>query len=73
MSGNKGKPSGKYAEKKTDPGRKGNPQRSGWPEDAHTQHVKSNSGKQQGQPRTTEEEPFPGMGRERDRAAGGPD
>lgn len=33
MSENKGKPSGKFAEEKTDPGRKGNYQRTGWPED----------------------------------------
>jgi hypothetical protein len=31
MSENKGKPSGKYAEEKTSPGRKGNYQRTGWP------------------------------------------
>ena len=36
---NKGKPSGKYAEDKTDPGRKGDYQRTGWPEDAPTQRA----------------------------------
>jgi hypothetical protein len=35
----KGKPSGKYADEKTAPGRKGDFKRSGWPEDAPTQHV----------------------------------
>jgi len=33
MSENKGKPSGKYAEKKTDPGRKNDLKRGGWPEE----------------------------------------
>lgn len=39
MSTNKGKPSGKYAETKTSPGRKGDYKRSGWPENAPTQRV----------------------------------
>ncbi len=39
MSKNKGKPSGKYAKDKSSPGRKGDYQRSGWPEDAPTQRV----------------------------------
>jgi hypothetical protein len=39
MAENKGKPSGKYAEKKTRAGRKGNYQRTGWPEDAPTQRI----------------------------------
>jgi hypothetical protein len=39
MGENKGKPSGKYAEDKTDPGRKGDLKRGPWPEDAQTQHV----------------------------------
>ncbi|MGN6385225.1 MAG: hypothetical protein ACTHMT_03195 [Verrucomicrobiota bacterium] len=34
MPENKGKPSGKYAEDKTDPGRKGDYQRTGWPEES---------------------------------------
>ena len=41
MKRNKGKPSGKFAESKTDPGRKGDYKRSGWPEDAPTQRVES--------------------------------
>jgi hypothetical protein len=36
MAENKGKPSGKYAKDKTDPGRKGDYQRTGWPEDSTT-------------------------------------
>ncbi len=39
MSKNKGKPSGKYAEDKTSPGRKADYKRSGWPEDYSTQYV----------------------------------
>ena len=42
---NKGKPSGKFAESKRDPGRKGDYKRSGWPEDARTQHT-TESGQQ---------------------------
>jgi len=38
---NKGKPAGKYADTKTSPGRKGDYQRSGWPEAAATQHVRN--------------------------------
>jgi hypothetical protein len=37
MPSHKGKPSGKYASSKTDPGRKRDYQRTGWPEDAPTQ------------------------------------
>jgi hypothetical protein len=33
MPENKGKPSGKYAESKQDVGRKGNYQRTGWPDE----------------------------------------
>jgi hypothetical protein len=36
-NGNKGKPSGKYAEDKTDPGRKGDFKRAPWPEEGLTQ------------------------------------
>ena len=39
MAVNKGKPSGKYAEKKTSAGRKRDYQRTGWPEDAPTQRI----------------------------------
>ncbi len=72
MAGHKGKPSGTYAEKKTSPGKKGNYQRSGWPEDAHTQRVKSNRGKQQGKARPVGDRNFVGTGRGRDRKAGSP-
>lgn len=71
MTANKGKPSGKYAEDKTKPGRKGNYKRSGWPEDAPTERVKSAVGKQQGKRRPLRERNFPGMGRGRNRKAGG--
>ena len=37
MAENKGRPSGKYAEDKSDPGRKGNLKRAAWPEDRMTQ------------------------------------
>lgn len=50
MGGNKGKPSGKYAETKTRPGRKGAYQRSGWPEEAPTQAIQSARGQQAGGP-----------------------
>jgi hypothetical protein len=39
MPENKGKPSGKYADKKSSPGRKGDYKRSGWPEEANTQRI----------------------------------
>jgi len=48
MSKNKGRPSGKYAETKTAPGRKGNHKRSGWPENAPTQHMANARAKQSG-------------------------
>lgn len=41
-SRHKGKPSGKYAESKTDAGRKRDYQRTGWPEEAPTQRSDSN-------------------------------
>jgi hypothetical protein len=50
MGGNKGKPSGKYAESKTGAGRKGGQQRSGWPEEAPTQAIESARGQQAGGP-----------------------
>ena len=71
MTTNKGKPSGKYAEAKTRPGRKGNYQRSGWPEDAPTEHVASAKGQQQGKRRPLDRRNFPGTGRGRNRKAGG--
>jgi hypothetical protein len=49
MAENKGKPSGKYAEDKTDPGRKGNLKRAPWPEEARTQRANSDDG-DMGQP-----------------------
>jgi hypothetical protein len=61
---NKGKPSGKFAESKRDAGRKGDYKRSGWPEDAPTQHIADS-----GQRDTGEVE----EGGERNRKAGGPD
>jgi hypothetical protein len=39
MARNLGKPSGKFAEKKTSPGRKSSHLRSGWPEEAPTQRT----------------------------------
>ena len=72
MAANKGKPSGKYAEDKPDPGRKGNYKRSGWPADAHTQRVEDASGQQPGRQRNPRERNYPGTGRGRNRKAGSP-
>ena len=69
---NKGKPSGKYAETKKSPGRKADYKRTGWPEDAPTQHVASARGKQMNTGQDTEEITA-GSGSGRDRKAGGPD
>ena len=69
---NKGKPSGKYAEDKTDPGRKGNYQRSRWPEDADTQRVHSGEGQQRGTERPPVDADVPKEGRGRNRKAGSP-
>lgn len=73
MSKNKGKPSGKYAEDKSSPGRKGDYQRSGWPEDAPTQRVENAANQQQppalGEP---EELIIYEFGEGRDRKAGSP-
>ena len=44
MAENKGKPSGKYAEDKTDPGRKGDFKRAPWPEEARDQRVNNPDG-----------------------------
>ena len=71
MSKNKGKPSGKNARSKTSPGRKGNYKRSGWPEDAATQHVADATAKQPGNPLEPAEF-VPGEGTGRDRKAGAP-
>src|SRR5947207_12051745 len=69
MAAHKGKPSGKYAETKTSPGRKGDYKRSGWPEDAATQYVENAAGRQVGRP--AEELRAAGLGRGRNRKAGG--
>ncbi len=66
---NKGKPSGKNAENKTMAGRKGDYKRSGWPEDAPTQHVEDATAKQPGNPLEPEEFPL-GSGSSRNRKAG---
>jgi hypothetical protein len=67
---NKGKPSGKYAEDKTSPGRKADYKRSGWPEEAATQRVANGRNQQPGQPRPAEERNILGLGAGRDRKAG---
>lgn len=71
MPGHKGKPSGKFAEDKTEPGRKGDYKRSRWPEDAPTQNVPSGRGQQQGKDQTDYDN-FQGVGRGRNRKAGSP-
>jgi hypothetical protein len=72
MAGNKGKPSGPYAESKTGIGKKANYKRSGWPEDAPTERVESGENQQQGKPRALAKDNFPGTGRGRNRKAGSP-
>lgn len=57
---NKGKPSGKYAENKSRPGRKGDYKRSPWPEELRHQHI------------TDGEDAAPGEGSGRNRKAGSP-
>ena len=71
MSENKGKPSGKFAESKIEPGRKGDYKRSGWPEDASTQRTERARGQQSAGRRRTEAD-IPGLGRGRNRKAGSP-
>ncbi len=71
MSKNKGRPSGKYAESKSAVGRKADYKRSGWPEDAPTQHVEDATAKQPGNPREPASFP-PGSGDGRNRKAGSP-
>ena len=44
MSTHKGKPSGKFAEQKDAPGRKGDYKRSGWPEERRLQRAQLPSG-----------------------------
>ena len=68
---NKGKPSGKDAEKRTDAGRKSDYKRSGWPEDAPTQRVETAWGQQQGKPRRRlKSRNISALGLGRDRKAG---
>jgi hypothetical protein len=64
---NKGKPSGKFAETKTSPGRKGDYKRSGWPEDAPTQRARAGTRQKSGSRVNV-----PGEGRGRNRKAGSP-
>lgn len=71
MPHHKGKPSGKYAESKTEPGRKGDYKRSRWPEDAATQAVSIEKRQQQGKPQKDYDN-FEGVGRGRNRKAGSP-
>jgi len=71
MAKNKGKPSGKYAETKTSPGRRGDYKRSGWPEDASTQHVDNAAGRQMRARPETRDRGMAGLGRGRNRRAGG--
>ena len=70
MGENKGKPSGKYAEDKVSPGRKGNYKRSGWPENAPTQFVEDATGQQQGRQRSPAKRNRLQEGRGRVRKAG---
>jgi hypothetical protein len=60
MAENKGKPSGKYAEDKTDPGRKGDLKRAPWPEEGRDQRDDGNGNA------------MPGEGSGRNRKAGAP-
>jgi len=71
MSKNKGKPSGKFAESKTSPGRKADYKRNRWPEDASTQHVENATATQPGSPLEPPEVTV-GSGTGRNRKAGGP-
>jgi hypothetical protein len=71
MSKNKGKPSGKYAEEKTSPGRKADYKRSGWPEDYSTQYVEDATRRRQGSSAEPEELPRR-SGSGRHRKAGSP-
>jgi hypothetical protein len=58
---NKGKPSGKYAENKSRPGRKGDYKRGSWPEEMRHQHIAEGEGIG-----------APGEGSGRNRKAGSP-
>ncbi len=68
MSKNKGKPSGKYAEEQSSPGRKANYKRSGWPEDYSTQYVQEVRSRRLASPVEPKELPRTG----RHRKAGSP-
>ena len=59
---NKGKPSGKYAEDKTRPGRKGDYKRAPWPEESRHQHITG----------PNDDMGMPGEGSGRNRKAGSP-
>jgi hypothetical protein len=72
MPGNKGKPSGKFAETKKSAGRKGDYKRTGWPEEAPTQRVEDATGRQAGKPRQRQQLSASGAGRGRNRKAGSP-
>jgi hypothetical protein len=72
MATHKGKPSGKYAENKSAPGRKGDYKRSGWPEEAPTQRVADARGRRPSKENEMEEISRAGEGRGRDRKAGSP-
>jgi hypothetical protein len=58
---NKGKPSGKYAENKSRPGRKGDYKRGPWPEEMRHQHIAG-----------SDDSTVPGEGSGRNRKAGSP-
>jgi hypothetical protein len=45
MAENKGKPSGKFAQDKSDPGRKGDLKRGPWPEETRHQRVEPGAGR----------------------------
>jgi hypothetical protein len=59
---NKGKPSGKYAENKSRPGRKGDYKRGAWPEELRHQHISG----------ADDADVAPGEGSGRNRKAGSP-
>ena len=72
MAEHKGKPSGKYAETKISPGRKGDYKRSGWPEDAATQRVETVERRNAGKRSAQLDRLQAGEGRGRNRKAGSP-
>jgi hypothetical protein len=72
MAAHKGKPSGKYAETKKSPGRKGDYKRSGWPEDASTQRVGTLARRNSAVHNSQRSRLVAGEGRGRNRKAGSP-